>query len=540
MIEDLRRLEAGSELDADLCVVGAGAAGIALAQEFLGARTNVVVLESGGLRQSAETESLNEGSATGLGPSSLIDSRGRLLGGATALWAGQCLPPDRLTFERRDWIPHSGWPFDQRTLEPFLRRAEALLGIPGAVYDERVWGSFGVSGPSIDAHLLLHRFSVWCPEPHLGRLYRKRLAASANVRVLLNATATEILTTPTGERLAAIRADTPEGKSVRVRARACVMCGGAIENCRLMLASNGVHPSGIGNAHDLVGRFFQEHPNGHVAVVAPEDPGRLQELYGLMYRGRTRYLPRLVLSPDLQRDQELLACSAIPVFHFGEASGIEAARRVYRAARSRRRPTRLRRELGLMARDVPRLASAGYRRMVQGRSVQLKPAHITLQTFVEQAPNPESRVTLSSRRDQLGVPLPHVDWRLSEIDRRTARAMIRTVGSEFGRLGLGEVLEEPWLAEAGWQARLSDSYHHMGTTRMGTNPNTSVVDPDCQVHGLTGLFVAGSSVFPAAGYANPTLTIVALAIRLGDHLKGLLCSLPRPESAAAAGHDVRG
>ncbi|MDQ3571219.1 MAG: GMC family oxidoreductase, partial [Actinomycetota bacterium] len=156
----------------------------------------------------------------------------------------------------------------------------------------------------------------------------------------------------------------------------------------------------------------------------------------------------------------------------------------------------------------------------------LAPASVTLQTHAEQAPNPDSRVTLSRRRDRLGVPVPKVDWSLTSLDRRTAEVMVRTVAEDFRRLGLGDVRPQPWLADPGWVRQMSDSYHHMGTTRLGTDPTTTVTDPDCQVHGVEGLFVSGASLFPAAGFANPTLTIVALAMRLADHLKTSLDRLP--------------
>jgi choline dehydrogenase-like flavoprotein len=522
MIDDLRRLEDGAELRCDLCLIGAGAAGIAIAREFLGTDADVLLLESGGLRRSADTESLNEGESSGLDPASLLVGRGRLLGGATNLWGGQCLAPEPIAFEPRPWVPYSGWPLRRRDLEPFYRRAEALFRIEGEAYDERVWDAFGVPRPAISPNHLVHRFTVWCPHPHLGRLYRRALAESRNVRVLLHATATEIVTTPDGDGFDRLRVATPEGASATVRARACVLCGGAIENARLLLASRGGRPDGVGNRHDVVGRYFQDHPNSHSATITGGDVGRLQDLYGFLYRGRVRYLPRLVLSADAQRGEQVACCAAVPVFDFGDESGIEAARRVYRALRDRRRPEGLMRELVRMGKDAPRLASVVRRRVVRGRAARLPPARVTLTTHVEQVPNPESRVTLSTRYDHLGVPLPKVDWRLSDLDRRTAEVMVGRVSEGFARLGLGEVRPEPWLSEDRWIDHARDSFHPMGTTRLGTDPRASVVDPYCEVHGVAGLFVAGSSVFPTAGSANPTLTIAALAIRLGDHLKTVL------------------
>jgi choline dehydrogenase-like flavoprotein len=501
MIEDLRRLEDGAELETDVCVVGAGAAGIALAREFLAGDTRVILLESGGLRSDRAEEALNEGEAAGMSADSLTEGRERVLGGTTALWAGQCLPAEPSVFEPRDWVAHSGWPFDEGELEPFYRRAEALFRIEGELYDERVWDSFGVERPAVDPSRLVHRFTVWCPHPQLGRLYRKELERSAAVRVLLHATATRVRAT--SGRFEAVTVRGPDGRTATVRARRCVLAGGAIENARLLLAS------GLGN--DVVGRYFQDHPNSHSATVETDRPARLQEIYGLLYRRGVRYLPRLVLAPELQRSHQVLGCAAYPVFHFGDESAIEASRRVYRALRGRRRPESLGRELGLIARGAPRLAPVVYRRVVHRRAARVRPERVTLQTHAEQAPNPDSRVTLSQRRDEFGEPLPKVDWRLTELDRRTAEVMVETVAAEFGRLGLGEVRAQP--------AQVSDAFHQMGTTRMGKDPATSATDPDGQVRGVAGLYAAGASLFPAAGYVNPTLTLAALAIRLADHLK---------------------
>jgi choline dehydrogenase-like flavoprotein len=509
LIDDLRRLEDGAELETDVCVVGAGAAGIALAREFLDGSARVILLESGGLESSGADEALNEGEATGLDAASLTEGRRRALGGTTVLWAGQCLPAEPSVFEAREWVAHSGWPFDESELEPFFRRAEALFRIEGEIYDERIWDAFRVERPAVDPGRVVHRFTVWCREPHLGRLYRKELDRSAGVRVLLHATATRLTTTD--GRFDTVTVRGPDGRTATVRARHCVLAGGAIENARLLLAS------GLGN--DVVGRYFQDHPNSHSATIESDDPARLQEIYGLLYRRGVRYLPRLVLAPALQRSREVLGCAAYPVFHFGAESAIEASRRVYRALRGRRRPEGLGRELGLIARGAPDLAPVAYRRVVHRRAARVRPETITLQTHAEQAPDPGNRVTLSQRRDRFGVPLPKVDWSLGELDHRTAEAMVETVAQEFRRLGLGTVRAEPWLAGADWPAHVSDAFHQMGTTRLGTDPATSATDPDGQVRGVDGLYAAGASLFPAAGFVNPTLTLAALAIRLADHLK---------------------
>ncbi len=519
MILDLRRQYAGTKLHAELCVIGAGAAGIAIALELLDSGLDVIVLESGGARIRPETERFNEGEVHGIDHQSLVSGRARVLGGATALWAGQCLPGQPETFGERGWVPHSGWPFGLAELEPYYRRAEQVLRIEDEIYDERVWDRFGVERPRVDAGRFVHRFSVWCPRPHLGRLYRRPLARSRTVRILLNATVTELVTTSPGDRFESVRAATPDGLSVRIHAPACILCAGGIENARLLLASTATHASGIGNRHDAVGRYFQDHPSGHCGVIVDSDVARLQQLYGLFYSGRVRYLPRIVLTAEAQQAEEVLSCAAYPAFHFGEDSGIEAGRRIYRSVRSGRRPGALNRDLWRVGRDLPTIASTLHRRVRHGRSPRLSPSTVTLHTDAEQAPNRESRVALGRRRDSLGVPLPVVEWKLTELDRRTTEVMIRAVGEEFRRLGIGGVRAAPWLAEPDWQLRMLDSFHHIGTTRLGEDPETSVVNSQCQIHDVSGMFVAGSSVFPVAGYVNPTLTIMALAIRLADHIK---------------------
>ena len=264
MIGDLRELEDGAELDADLCIVGAGAAGIAIAREFLdsdlrGRRC----WRAAGCAQRPVTESLNEGEASGIDPASLTDGRGRLLGGATALWAGQCLPPDPRRSSSATWVPHSGWPLDRG-------RARALPSPRRGALSDRRRGLRRAGVGRIRRRAArgrsrarwCTRFSVWCPEPHLGRLYRTRLLRSRQ-----RAGAAQCHRHRGGHHArrgpvsSALRvADARRARTARDRARACVLCGGGIENARLLLASDSVHRGGVGNAGDLVGPLLPGPP----------------------------------------------------------------------------------------------------------------------------------------------------------------------------------------------------------------------------------------------------------------------------------------
>lgn len=506
-------------------MVGAGAAGIAIAREFVGSKTQVLLLESGGLGHEAETDQLKRGEVDGLSPDGLIGGRGRGLGGTTTLWAGQCIPLEEIDFMRRDWVSHSGWPIAASELSPYYERAASLLAVAGEAHDETLWGRWGLEPPALDRAKLRHNYTVWSPRPDLGRSYRRGLQRSDNVRVLLHANVTAIELSPGKNAFDQLVVRSLNGSSARVRARACVLCCGAVENARLLLISGDPENGGLGNAYGNVGRFFQDHPNANCAVLRTARPRALQEPYSLFYRRGRRYLPKLTLAPEVQRSERVLNCGANLEYEFAD-EGLNALRRIYRSARQKQQISASTRDLRLLMRVAPVAARTAYRRLVAGRASAALPAKIWLQTHSEQGPNPESRVCLSRERDALGTNLPRVEWRVTDLERRTAEVMARTVAAEFERLGLAEAEIPGWLVDSGarWAERLEDSYHHIGTTRMTDDREQGVVDRDSQVHGVNGLYVSGSSVFPTSGFANPTLTLVALALRLSDHLRRQLAA----------------
>jgi choline dehydrogenase-like flavoprotein len=306
-----------------------------------------------------------------------------------------------------------------------------------------------------------------------------------------------------------------------VRARTTVLCGGGIENARLLLLS------GIGERKPAVGRYLQEHPTLWVDL-ATDRSATLQEFYGRLGRGKVRYVPRIRLGTEVQREEQVLNAIATLVHDRAESPGIVAAREISSALQERRRPRSLgRAELRGAVGQLDDVAVAAYRRFVRGRPSAVPLQRTRVQILLEQAPNPESRITLSSERDALGLPKARVDWRLTELERRTARVFVGVLDAEFRRLGLAHLTGSEWLDTEDWTSGFEDAYHPIGTTRMSEDPAAGVVDGDCRVHGLEGLYVCGTSVFPTSGYANPTLTIIALALRLADHLRS------RPAGAAS-------
>lgn len=506
----------GHELRADLCVIGAGPAGIAISSEFLNKHIEVLLVESGGHEPDAATELLNEGENAGECPLSFRSGRTRALGGAGRLWAGQCMRLTELDFERRPWVPHSGWALTLNELLPHYERAEQFFEVAGeAAHDHDLYSGFSVQPPAFDPDKLGYMASVYAPRPDVGARWRAALKHAPNIRVLLNATATRLVPNDARSAVRHALVRTPDGRQHRIAARAFVLCAGGIENARLLLASDN-----LANDRDLVGRFLQDHPNGRAATLETRHTALFQDSFGLLYRRRFRFYPKLSLSPHLQRQAETLNCAAMINSDFTVAS-IEAARRLVRTARGRGTVSDLPRDLARVVSDAPRIAHVAYRRYVRGLSPMSRDSVIWLQTYAEQAPNAASRIRLSDRIDQFGVPLPAAEWRFTEQDRRTAELMIATIASECARLDVGLVHPCEWLHAPGgtWAEGVSDAYHPSGTTRMSEGPAEGVVDRHCQVHGVDGLYIAGSSVFPTVGFANPTLTIVALALRVADRLK---------------------
>jgi choline dehydrogenase-like flavoprotein len=510
LLIDGRSIDDGSTVEADLCIVGAGAAGITLAREFVGRGTDVCVLESGGLEPDPAAEALSYAAAAGLPYYPLHRNRQRGLGGTTGLWAGWCRPLDDLDFERRPWVEGSGWPFGLSELNRHYERAHTICELGVYEYDPAYWaGKVGAAIVTLSDELQTRVYQL-SPPTRFGRAYRAELAAARNVRVLLHAHAMEVEASDDGRRVTGVRVGCLAGPRFRVIARFCVLAAGGIENARLLLMSNRVNRAGLGNDRDLVGRYFMEHlhfPSG--VMLLPDHVASSVRLYVEDQRPVTA---RWAFAPDVHERENLLKY----------AVGITANP----ASRPSAWLARLRRTWGrrwpraMLAVERAWLRQTGeerWHRLYAGaRGAKVFRLHHTL----EQAPNRDSRITLSAERDALGLPRVQMDWRLSALDRHTAVRAREVLAGALARGRIGEVRFLPGDNDEAWPPEPLQGLrgHHMGTTRMSASPQQGVVDEHCRVHGFANLFIAGSSVFPTAGGGTPTITIIALALRLAEHL----------------------
>lgn len=520
MIQDLRQAEDGTTFECDLCIVGAGAAGITIACQFIGRRVSVLLLESSGLEFEEDSQALQ--AFENLGLPRTRDTRYRYFGGTTNAWDGRCAPLSAGDFAVRSWVPHSGWPLTPADLQPYTAAAHGACGLRTTQYGSQLAASLGAALLPLDPSKVNSHFWQFNPDgPYrFGPRHMAELAASSNVRVLLHANATNLQAAPDGGMVDSIDIRTLEGRTGRVRARFVVLCGGGIENARLLLLSNTVNRNGLGNGRDLVGRFLMDHPRRVCAEVLPHDAYAFQDMFSA-YRSRegARVVLGVELAPALQEKEGLLGCGALFYYTDDELSGTLALHRLLGGAETSEQASDLVRDVWRVMADLDEVVINVRRRVLRpGKDVLIRPRTVTMLCDVEQAPNPESRVTLSRARDALGCSQARVDWRVTDQERRTMRALTLAVGEEFGRLDFARTRLGDWLAAPTGSATYHEAHHHMGTTRMADSPSTGVVSPNGQVFGLDNLYVAGSSVFPTSGHVNPTLTILMLSLRLADHL----------------------
>ncbi|MGW5109690.1 GMC oxidoreductase [Nocardia sp. NPDC004123] len=526
-IDDLRAVR-DSELTADLCIIGSGPAGLTLAAELAGSSLRVLVLESGGRELAPGTDALNDIENIGAARAQPYrNARNRILGGSSHTWSGRCAPLDELDFAARAWVPFSGWPIGFTEVQPYLDRAAGHLGLGyGAGFTgDRFWELADriPAHPEVDRRWLRPYFWQISKDPadpfdskrfgvHAGEI------SAANVRILLNATVSHIDTDPDGSRVEALRVVDSDENTRVVRATRIVLAAGGIENARLLLASNRIVPEGIGNRHDVVGRYLLDHRCGVVGALDPHTSAAARDRFG-KYVVKTRggkhtFLHGLALSPEIQADEGLLNCALWIQEVPAEDDPWESVKNLLRGHLNLHDARTVVGHPGL-------LLSGAKRRLIDHTGLPRKLEHVELRCMVEQTPDPRSRITLSDTVDRLGMPHPRIDWQVSAQEDATVRRAAALVAGEFARLGYPPPALDEWVREASdLPVRLTDWAHPTGATRMSADPRTGVVDGDCRVHGISNLYIAGSSVFPTNGHANPTLTIVALAVRLADTLRG--------------------
>lgn len=494
MLIDARKLAAGHTVEADLCIVGSGATGIAMALEFDGSNKKVAVMESGGLQIDTRTQSLYQGYHVGRDTYPLERNRLRYFGGTTGHWAGHCRPFDQFDFSVRDWIPHSGWPINFEDLDPYLERTQPILGLGKYDYHslDQYASQLGFKTLPLDSNRLISVMKHQSPPTRMGTVYRDQLDRSKNVSVYLYSNVLELNSNDSASHVTGVDVACIDGLRYKVKAKHFVLASGGLENPRIMLLSDKTAPNGLGNDRGMVGRFYTDHILIRPALDISLSRSDLNfRLYTNIHKINSGWMFAIMTAPEELTRREKMTRFRFHLYNVRPAYGSPVGG-VFSDLDGSPEPVPLNKDPG---------------------------TYVQVHMAMEPRPNPDMFVRLSDKRDLFNQRKLEVNWQVTEAERANAHRAVELCALEFARMGYGRAYS-PFLADPdNWPAAFTSGKHHCGTTRMADNPQKGVVDRNCKVFGIDNLYVTGSSVFPTIGHTNPTINLVALAVRLADHLK---------------------
>ncbi len=465
MIIKASNVKPDSIVDADICIVGSGAAGLAFLQEFFDSSLKICVLESGNLESDTSTvDPLYEIEAVSMPISNA--SRKRVFGGTTAVWSGRWKRHDDIDFQHRPWIENSGWPIESRSLDQYYLRASEKLHAPNPLF-ETTEPTILDGGP-FEKKIFREQSKKYL---QWGKTFLPQLTASEHISVYCGAHVYKIV--KSGSIVDTVHVKTVGGNEFQVRAKYVVLSAGGLENPRILLLSN------IGNEYDQVGRYYMDHPKGRFGIVTLATS---HDVSPLARSGDGGYRIGFRLSDEEQRKEKILNAHIFiePLF-----------------------------EKNVLKRFV--------KKIFQGHKTSI----LSVRNYLEQMPSASNRVYLSAEKDPLGLPKVAVDWHIGELDKKSIIIFHERLKEFLTRQRLGS-LSSPFLDSSRVEPKFEDASHHMGTTRMGVDPKYSVVDSNCKVHSIDNLFILGPSVLPTSGHFNPVALTAALSIRLADYMKQLV------------------
>ena len=512
----------------DVCVIGAGAAGIILATQLIQRGLRVAVLEGGGRDLEQESQSLYRADVVGQPHEGVHEGRFRTYGGSTTKWGGEIVELEDEDFEPRDWLPGSGWPFRKEELKPYYARALSAEGMPVADPDAEIWRKAGAARPDLGESLEM-RFSRFIPEPDFTdftQLYKAALETSDRLTVYLHANAIQLVFGSDASRVVAVRCRTLHGHEMQVRARTFVLCLGGIETVRFLLQPDHRYPW---HGHPLLGRHFQDHVVTTAGTVEVRDRRRFHMYFSNIWVGGLKYTPKFKLPASLREAENLLDATAEPLF--ADDAYLMRIKNVARASVGRRRFADVKAgDVAAMVGHLPALVRHAWEFKHHGRGYHAPHTPIALSVVCEQEPLGRSAIALTNERDALGLFRATLNWHVSDLELRTIARCAHLVERALAERAIATVTLDADLSSNPDRLRTQcrDWFHHMGAARMGPTQQDGVVDPQLRIHGIDNAYVCSSAVFPTSSSANPTHTLIALAIRLSDTLSQALASRPSP------------
>jgi choline dehydrogenase-like flavoprotein len=509
---DLDQLETADSLHSPICIIGAGIAGLMLAQRLAGCGMEVCVLEAGGLELEDRSQALYQAEMPAAQHRGSTEGRFRTFGGSSTRWGGQLLPFAEDIFRPAAGSPSLPWPIAENEIKGYYEQIQRIMHLGPLPFTGDLLPALGHKPVAFTPELRL-RYSKWAPFSKRNLAHTVGRECLAHPRITVYTHANVATLEGDGERITLARVLDYRGRTFEFRADQFVVAAGTIESSRLLLASPCVP-----NEHDQLGRFFHDHVSLHAAVLPPPARRQILNRLGPFFVNGVLHTCKIEATSVLQREHGLLAVMAHIVVQEPQDSGIDAVRNLLVSIQRGNVAGALVRNLLPMLRgcgDVLRLL--WFSRLLRRRAVS-KRAVVWLNIDLEQAASPANRIRLSDNRDALGLPKAIVEWRVGDAEYETAGKFARIIKQQLQAAGFPALDWTPGLLE-GVRPEMVDSYHSMGGLRMGLDARTSVVDTSLKVHGVENLFVASCAVFPSGGSSNPTFTLMALTLRLADQLQ---------------------
>jgi choline dehydrogenase-like flavoprotein len=510
------------ELSASVCIVGAGFAGLIAATRLArDKQLRIIVVESGLQTIDPSVAALNEVDNAGDKYDGALLGRSRALGGTSLMWSGKLLPLASSDTLPRPYLDLEGWPLDSADLEPHRQEIEALMEIGSEPYE-------GDISEELEPQAFLPRDDIdfclrWPKRPtrknhNLAYVLRKEIESLENLEIWLGATAAHFDFDSDSKRITALSCINHAGKTLRVVANEYLMAAGTLETTRLLLLADRQSNGCISRDCDALGRYFNDHLGVNAAAMRPRNHALTNRILNDRIRPHSVRHLHFELRPEVQREHGVGSAYFEIGAEYPDSSALIKAKEVVQ--RLKRGQMMSYQDIQAILEDAPSLLRATQWKWL--RKQYYWPPNVGLHVFIriEQLPQWHNRITLSDRKDALQLPKLKLEWHRTDADERLFRVMVEKI-DRYWKAHLSPVCDLQWRpeilnSEVGMAGMSMDLAHPAGSTRMGTSPFNSVVDPDLRVHRIPNLSVASASVFPTAGSANPTLTVMHLAMRAAD------------------------
>ncbi|MFC1747509.1 GMC oxidoreductase [Pseudomonadota bacterium] len=526
MIIDTASLENTETYNADICIIGGGVAGIVLANEFLSDNKNIVLLESGDEFYEEETQELYQAQSIPENFPSPYVSRLRLLGGSSNHWENSTERFDPIDFKKREWVSDSGWPITYEELARYYPEAEEYCNVGANGYDFQFWKEkLNIKDMLSESKLFNSVVSKSSEYPtQFFDEYGEKLITSNKIRVIKNANAVDLIYNLETQEVSSLSfRSTRQDTLHTVNAKTFIMAMGGIENARMLLTLNEKYENRLGNQFDNVGRYFMEHPTIRAAHLLPLQENSLDPVYEGIMDDALHIRGRASLSEAAQTEHQTnnMRMYFTKQAEIALSDGISSSHIVSDSLADTELPDDFGGHLVNIVKDIDHIAESFLKKKLDTSFFDsaYEFGGYQMISMIEQTPDRDNRVKLGDEKDQLGIKKVEIDFRVTQSDKDAAWKTLELLAQDPGIQSIGRIKLLKERESRIWASQLGFGQHHIGTTKMSDKPESGVVDPSLKVFGTKNLYITGSSVFPTGGHVPPTLTIVAISIKLARELR---------------------